>query len=331
MSSYNEFRKRSNLERSDFFPNEVSNQESQNTESQYFLQEVSERPIERSTKKLIEKPTEKIIAKEVEKSPLESPLSEMIMIWNEVFQYSLKPIKGYISKTTAKKLQKLYHSIFNCNLDHWRDYAIKVNSSKFLMGEKITKNNFKATFNWLLNEETAVKIMNGEYGVGDRELDQNNILRNIEEVEKELVNEVTKKITNHTKNNISLEESEQEFKSYIKAKKYLGDGDPYDMKCYFGDYGNAFWSSCAYDRLFDHELKLFKSLRDSYILKKQVGSTSIETKQLIKEMLSKFSIRTKGIELLNKLKSSKETIEKMDTNIIAMSIPSLLWQVSEAA
>ena len=58
---------------------------------------------------------------------------EMVSIWNEEFKYSLKPIKAFSNKKMAKRLYNLYQTQFNSNLEEWGNYALKVNSSKFLM------------------------------------------------------------------------------------------------------------------------------------------------------------------------------------------------------
>lgn len=47
------------------------------------------------------------------------------------------------------------------------------------MGEKETKKGFKAQFGWLIKYDVIDKILGGEYGVGDRTLDQDNISGNV--------------------------------------------------------------------------------------------------------------------------------------------------------
>jgi hypothetical protein len=106
-------------------------------------------------------------------------VNKMVYIWNKVFEYSISPIKAYSNKKNQEVLLNLYKTAFSGDLNNWREYACKINSSQFLMGEKKTKNNFKAVFSWLIKEETIEKIMNGEYGIGDRELDMNNVTKNI--------------------------------------------------------------------------------------------------------------------------------------------------------
>ena len=97
-------------------------------------------------------------------------INKMLYVWNKVFECSVSPIKAYSNQKNQRTLLYLYKNVFNSDLDNWREYALKVNGSQFLMGEKETRNNFKAVFSWLIKEETIEKIQNGEYGVGDREL-----------------------------------------------------------------------------------------------------------------------------------------------------------------
>ena len=87
-------------------------------------------------------------------------VNKMVYIWNKVFEYSISPIKAYSNKKNQEVLLSLYKTEFNGDLNNWREYACKINSSQFLMGEKKTKNNFKAVFSWLIKEETIEKIMN---------------------------------------------------------------------------------------------------------------------------------------------------------------------------
>jgi hypothetical protein len=101
---------------------------------------------------------------------------EMIDIWNKAFKDSNNSIKAYSNKQIIKKLYNLHQNIFMSNLDEWKDYVLKVMSSKFLMGEKETNNGFKAVFPWLIKEEVVKNIINGAYGIGDRDLICTNLI-----------------------------------------------------------------------------------------------------------------------------------------------------------
>jgi Xaa-Pro aminopeptidase len=128
---------------------------------------------------------ENTLKEKIEENPInvneKEIINKMVYIWNKVFEYSISPIKAYSNKKNQEVLLNLYKTAFSGDLNNWREYACKINSSQFLMGEKKTKNNFKAVFSWLIKEETIEKILNGEYGVGDRELDMKNVTKNIEE------------------------------------------------------------------------------------------------------------------------------------------------------
>ena len=60
-------------------------------------------------------------------------------VWNQVFKYSANPIKAYVSEKNIDKLNNLLETKFDGDIEKWKEYGIKVNSSKFLMGEKETK------------------------------------------------------------------------------------------------------------------------------------------------------------------------------------------------
>ena len=86
-------------------------------------------------------------------------VKEMISVWNEEFRYSLKPIKAFCNKKTEKLLLNLYVQVFDSDIEKWRNYALMVNSSKFLMGEKEAKNSFKAVFSWLIKEDVVLEVL----------------------------------------------------------------------------------------------------------------------------------------------------------------------------
>ncbi len=89
---------------------------------------------------------------------------QMLGVWNKIF---LNPKdKAILSNTRAQKLLILWEKVVERNIDKWEELCIKINSSKFLMGEK--KEGFKAYFDWVICEFTATRILSGDYGVGDR-------------------------------------------------------------------------------------------------------------------------------------------------------------------
>ncbi|KIE06058.1 hypothetical protein NF27_BW00050, partial [Candidatus Jidaibacter acanthamoeba] len=90
--------------------------------------------------------------------------NQMIEIWNKIFLN--RKDKAIMSNSRGQKLISLWEGIVEKDMSRWEELCIKVNSSKFLMGEK--KAGFKAYFDWVICELTAMKILAGEYGVGDR-------------------------------------------------------------------------------------------------------------------------------------------------------------------
>ncbi|WP_194966875.1 hypothetical protein [Rickettsia endosymbiont of Cardiosporidium cionae] len=155
---------------------------------------------------------------------------QMTRLWNDIFKYSLSPIKAYSNEKNTSHLLNILSQYFNNDLTKWREYAMKVNSSKFLMGEKETKNNFKATFSWLVHPQTIEKIINDDYGVGDRELDTNNIDKNIKEKEYDIRVNLLKKISQYLENKVEKKNEELEFKEYLMEEKYEKDEDKYRVK-----------------------------------------------------------------------------------------------------
>jgi len=97
-----------------------------------------------------EKEISNVVLKEKKQKPKEqiSPemqtiAQEMVSVWNEEMQFALSPIKGYVSAATSKQLYALWLTIFNQDMSAWREFALKVNSSKFL-GRKTNQVRFQS-------------------------------------------------------------------------------------------------------------------------------------------------------------------------------------------
>ena len=279
--------------------------------------------------KLIEKKVDKKLSfiknedKEIESKLNEEQLGkvkEMKETWNKVFEYSISPIIAYANKKNTKVLYKLLEEKFEGNLDKWKEYAYKVNSSQFLMGEKKTKTGFKASFAWLIKEETVEKINAGEYGIGSRELDMNNLDKNIKEREYEIKTEAVKKVSDYLKNNIDKETEGQEFKEYLLNEKYEEDGDKYKVKNYmekvskyqmYGFYVTP--SHFFYPNNEKHKEKIF----NSYLMSKYFEIDELTFNSRIKDALTQEKnkkMRLQNIKSLGeKIKtfSIEEGIKKM--------------------
>ena len=161
----------------------------------------------------------------------EQVAKKMQRIWEKVFSCSSKPIRCYLNKAIIEKLEKIKKQKFNNNLQEWEKYVKKINSSHFLMGEKVGSN-FKAVLPWLIKEETIDAIQQGAYGVGDRELDLYNLDKNIQEKEYDIRIELNRKISQHFKDKMDLQIEEKNFLNYIKKKQYEKDRDYYRVKEY---------------------------------------------------------------------------------------------------
>ena len=149
------------------------------------------------------------------------------------------------------------------------------------MGEQKTRNNFKAVFSWLIKEETIEKIQNGEYGVGDRELDMNNVSKNIEEKKEEVVNKMDKKISEYMKLNIDETKERKEFDEYVKTCKAEIKNDEYGIL--------DVMKHISYYSLFEtSEYKVLKeSLYESYVMKKYLNITKVEARKKIRNKMMK--------------------------------------------
>ena len=227
-------------------------------------------------------------SKKVEEIQIDSnekeTINKMLYVWNKVFECSVNPIKAYSNQKNQQTLLHLYKTAFNNDLDNWREYAIKVNSSQFLMGEKETKNNFKAVFSWLIKEETIEKVQNGEYGVGDRELDMNNVSKNIEEKKEEVVNKMDKKISEYMKLNIDETKERKEFDEYVKTYKTEVIDDEYNIL--------GVIKHISYCSLFKtNEYKgLKESLYESYVMKKYLNITKVEARKRIRNKMKEMIV-----------------------------------------
>jgi len=251
---------------------------------------------------------ENTLKEKIEENPINANekeiINKMVYIWNKVFEYSISPIKAYSNQKNQEVLLNLYKTAFSGDLNNWREYACKVNSSQFLMGEKKTKNNFKAVFRWLIKEETIEKIMNGEYGVGDRELDMNNVTKNIEEKKEEVVNKMDKKISEYIKHKIDETTERKEFEEYIKTYKYENNEDEYGIL-------RAIRHISYYSIFKTNEYAVLReNLYESYIMKKYLGITKMEARKKIRER-TKEVVDDKGINemMIVELNEKRKEIE----------------------
>ena len=243
-------------------------------------------------------------------------LEQMVYLWNKVFEYSLNPIKAYANQKNTAYLLNILHKYFNNDLNKWREYAIKVNSSKFLMGEKETKKNFKATFGWLIKPETIEKIINDEYGVGDRELDMNNLEKNIKEKEYDIRVSARQKVSQCLKDRVDKELEEQEFKEYLLNERYEEDGDQYKVKNYmekvskYQMYGSYITPSHFY---YPGNEKCREKIFNAYLMNKYLGVDELEIQERIKEIRQREGSKNIIFEKMKKLGDNLKNISLSNT------------------
>ena len=231
----------------------------------------------------------------------------IIDLWNKVFEHSVNPIKAYASKNNQEALLTLYKTIFNSDLDNWREYALKVNSSQFLMGEKRTKNNFKAVFAWLIKPETVEKILSGEYGVGDRELDMNNKSKNAEIKKEQKVSELENRVTNNLKENLNEFKEYEEFRSYIENERYEEDNDKYKL-------GVVLRRIPKRNFLHRDEYKLMRDrMFESYLMKKYTDQSRLDIRDKLRAAVNSRS------EIFNKSKDEKTQFTKKQKNQLLLT------------
>ena len=246
--------------------------------------------------------------KEEDKILKEKVAVKMKEVWNEVFKYSANPIKAYVNQNNINRLNNSLANKFEGNMEKWKEYAIKVNSSKFLMGEKETKKGFKAVFGWLIKEEVVEAIQGGEYGVGDRELDNNDILGNAEKKKEAIVNMVDKKISNYAKNKINKAKEMEELEKYAEEVSNIGEEDKYGIlrvieripKC----------------MLFkDEEYRgIRENIYENYVMKKYFGHTKIEIRKKIREKLGEIGKSVNVEEEFSRLKVMEKRVVKIDVS-----------------
>ena len=204
----------------------------------------------------------------------ESIAKQMVRAWNDQFEFSLNPVKAFTGKNVVIQLNKVLQTKFENNLDHWNLYAKAVNSSKFLMGEKETKSNFKAQFLWLIKEETIDSIKNGAYGVGDRVLDSEQLDQNLKVCQKEVQQLLQDKVATKIKEKASSNNEEKEFKQYLIRREYEKDGDKYLLQKHMESIGSQYMYGgyiTPSHVFYSGNEKYKKRLFQSYLMKKYYG------------------------------------------------------------
>ena len=99
-----------------------------------------------------------------DKSHAEEIIKKMIELWTALVEEG----RGQIQLTGKRIafLRKAFVDKFDSCLEKWKKYCQDIASSRFLMGE--IKSSFRATLDWALKFDVIQKILEGNYGVGDR-------------------------------------------------------------------------------------------------------------------------------------------------------------------
>jgi hypothetical protein len=239
--------------------------------------------------------------------------NQMLHKWNNIFEYSLKPIKAYSNKKIVARLNKAYKEIFNSSMDNWEEYAIKVNSSKFLMGEKETKKDFKATFAWLSKLDTMQMILSGEYGVGDRKPDIDNLSDNLKAQRREIEDSITEKITNSISDGIDIKKEKGEFKEHLltqaKVDKY-GIHKKLGKKYNIGKYADTGRFMHNIYSIFNAEYEhVYDLCFEEYLLQRYGNTNKESVVEKVTDILSSFC-EEKSLLALQKMKEFQDVISR---------------------
>lgn len=89
---------------------------------------------------------------------------KMIDIWLKVVEGGREQLN--ITRRLLAFLRQALKDKFESSLEKWKKYCQDIASSRFLMGE--IKPSFRATLDWALKFDVIQKILDGNYGIGDR-------------------------------------------------------------------------------------------------------------------------------------------------------------------
>ncbi len=90
-------------------------------------------------------------------------IKKMIEIWTALVQEGREQV--ILGRATIPFLKKAFTDKFDSCLEKWKKFCYDIASSRFLMGEKTS---FRATLDWALKFHIIQKILEGNYGIGDR-------------------------------------------------------------------------------------------------------------------------------------------------------------------
>jgi len=88
----------------------------------------------------------------------------LVGTWNQIVEQGNREL--HLTKKRAQFLVAAFNLKFDSCLEKWKKYCQDIASSRFLMGE--IKSSFRATLDWALKFDIIQKILEGNYGIGDR-------------------------------------------------------------------------------------------------------------------------------------------------------------------
>ena len=230
---------------------------------------------------------------------------QMIETWNEVFKYALSPIKAYHTKAVNNQLIHIFALLFCNDLAKWKAYAEKVNSSRFCMGEKATKSDFKAIFTWLIRGETIAAILAGGYGVGDRPTDKENISQNNESRKIAILKLAEQKIASVTKQNICEASQRAEFKNYVLSETFLMDNDAFGIMYLSRKYSKWGLFELENQEIYNYAFERF--LKGRYFALEQAS-----VKEKLEQLISSKTQAKSDYEAMLELEAIKSHIAAID-------------------
>ena len=89
---------------------------------------------------------------------------EMLEIWTALVEEGIGKIE--LTHRRIAFLKQAFKDKFDSCLEKWKKYCQDIASSRFLMGE--IKSSFRASLDWALKFDVIQKILEGNYGIGDR-------------------------------------------------------------------------------------------------------------------------------------------------------------------
>mgnify|MGYP006076506253 CR=1 FL=1 len=133
---------------------------------------------------------------------------EMLNIWNKIFNQDSNIIS--LTKLRSKSLKQVLKGYFSNDINNWELFCLKITTSDFLMG-KIT--NFKVTIDWVLKEESIMKILENNYGIIDNSVVKGDIRIKLDE-------EIRDPIWKQVRLELREKLGEGIFKSWISKLKF---------------------------------------------------------------------------------------------------------------